>query len=85
MHSVVATPVTPVSPVQEQIANYKTVPQHLLYPEQQMSKLEQTFSPQVMILNFASAKMVLNSLFKSCRCPWWGLFPLIVPGGVRDQ
>lgn len=58
-----ATLVTPVSSIQEQIANYKTVPQHLLYPEQQTSKLEQTFSPQVIILNFVSVNMVLNFAF----------------------
>lgn len=58
-----ATPVTPVSSIQEQIANYKTMPQHLLYPEQQTSELEQTFSPQVMILYFVSVNMVLNFAF----------------------
>lgn len=58
-----ATPVTLVSSTQEQIANYKTMTQHLLYPEQQTSKLEQTFSPQVMISNFISVNMVLNSAF----------------------
>jgi len=58
-----ATPVTPVSSMQEQIANYKTVPQHLLYPEQQTSELEQTFSPQALILNFVTVNMVLNFAF----------------------